>query len=241
MATLKAEILDKLVEKTGKAKSTVRKDLSVLRSRFPSCSLNAVAAIYAKTYGISIMRMLTAEEKANIPHVDVVKSVPKITKQIKQPKKIELFLTIETNNIFYNKHICEINKAYNAKCFTSVNILLRKIIENMIIDILRTKYPATSRENKELYYDTTRNVYNDFSKVLENLYTKRTEFGMDKKKIERLHNLCKVFKDDANDKTHSLFFIVETKEEIDNLHAETIFALINDLAKSIAFQLFKKI
>jgi hypothetical protein len=239
MVNLKPEILEKLVEKTGKTKGTVRKDLSLLRANFPGCSLNAVATIYAKQHGLSILRMLDAEERASIPHVDVIQSIPKVNKKTKKIKKIELFLTIQTNNVFYNKHIDEVNKAYSAKCFTAVNILLRKIIENMIIDILRTKYPAISRENKELYYDVNRNVYNDFSKVLDNLYSKRNEFGIDKKKIERLNNLCKAFKDDANDKTHSLFYIVERREEIDNLHIDTIFALIKDLANSISFNLFK--
>ena len=95
----------------------------------------------------------------------------------------------------------------------------------MVIDLLRAKFPPTTRENKELYYDTNRKVYNDFSKVLENLFQKRRDFGMEEKKIERLNQLCKNFKDDANDKTHSLFHIVERKEEIDNLHIDTIFEI----------------
>lgn len=234
MSRLKEDILEHLIKKLKKKKNTVRKDLSILRSNYPNCTLNAVAYIYARQYKFSILRMLDKEDKKTLPELNVIHEKSKIReKSIKQKRLNVLIIKHKTDNYFYNKHFDEINRAYDSKCFTCVNILLRKIIENLIIDILRTKYPPNIKTNKELYWDFARNTYKDFSRVLSSLHQKRIDFSMDKKKIERLHSLCKNFKDDANDKTHSLYYIVERKEEIDDLKVDTIFELIKEISTSI--------
>ena len=96
----------------------------------------------------------------------------------------------------------------------------------MIIGILKAKYPA----DRVLYFDTAKNRNLDFSVVLDNLFQKRNEFDSDKKEaIERLHQKLKPFKNDANDKVHSLYHIVENPKEVDDWNLDTIIALIEEI------------
>lgn len=66
--------------------------------------------------------------------------------------------------------------------------------------------------------------------ALENLFKKRNEFDPNRKgAIERLHQKVKPFKNDANDKAHSLYHIVESQTEVDDWNLNTIMALIKEV------------
>jgi hypothetical protein len=97
------------------------------------------------------------------------------------------------------------------------------VFENIIIEILRQKYPA----NPELYFDIKKYRNLDFSTVLETLYQKRHDFDFDRRQaIERLHQKLKPFKNDANDKTHSLYHIVENADEVESWNLNTTIDLL---------------
>lgn len=235
MKKLNPRILDFLSRKTGKAKATIRKNISILRSKYPSCTLNAVAHVYAMQQGTTVLGKLDAEDRASLPSFDVKKKEIIVERSRKGKKKrIVKLIEYDTEEYFISGHINEINRAYANGCYTAANILARKVIENLIIDILREKFPPTSRINKELYYDTNKGRFRDFSVILDNLHKKRNEFGIDGKKIiERLHSKAKKIKQDANDKTHSWFYLVERKKEIDDLEFQVIIELIKKLKDSI--------
>jgi len=199
---LNPKVLDYLHKKLNKPISSIRSDISVLKREYPTATLNAIAQIYAQKNGESVRRLIKSDDKLTIPIVNFEKPViKKIKKSRSSEPKIKIILQFDTDNLFLKKHINEINKAYTKNCYTCVFILARKVFENLIIEIMRAKYP----KNRELFFDENllRNL--DFSIVLENLYKKRTEFEPDKKEaIERLHQKLKPFKNDANDKVHSL-------------------------------------
>lgn len=231
MARLSKEIIALLAKKLHKSENSIRVDISNLRSnKFPSAPLNSVAHIYAKLHGRTVWQKLSKDEKEAVPNHDIVKSAPKVgTKRIvKKESKFE-FLKFETTNHFIKGHVKEINRTYNNKCYTATFILARKIVENLIIDILIKKYPANSLANKELYYDTTRARFKDFSVILDSLKSKKNDFGMQKTIVERLCGQAKALKDNANDKTHSWFHLVEGQKEIDDLHLQTTIELIKQL------------
>lgn len=228
---LSKEIIRILSKKLNKSEGTIRVEISKLRtSKFHGAPLNSVAHIYAQQHGTSVYQKLSKDEKAAIPNHEIVKNSPKL--EAKTPKKRETsfeFVKYETSDHFVKGHFKEINRAYNSKCFTSTFILARKIVENFIIGILMTKYPEKTLANKELYYDTSRGRFRDFSVLLDTLKSKKNDFGTKKEIVERLHTKAKSLKDDANDKTHSLYHLVEGKEEIDNLNFQTIIELIKQL------------
>lgn len=235
MANLKNEIIEILCKRTGKVEQSIRNDISKLRQKHASLPINCVAHLYAQQHGFSVLQKLNKEEKLALPHTEIDKSKIKISaKEIKPREKILELIKYETDDYFIKGHINEVNLAYTKRCYTSTFVLARKIIENLIIDLLRNKYPPNTIQNKSLYYDISRKKYHDFSIVLKNLYDKKNDFDIDNDKIiERLYQKTKNMKDDANDKAHSWFHLVKTKSEIDEMDLQSIIELIKKLQKEI--------
>lgn len=224
---LNPEILDFLHKRLGKPISTIRSAISVLKREYPQSTSNAVAQIYALQHGESVRRLISKEDKLTIPSVKIENPKPlKLKRKAKNGEQIKEIIKFETTDHFLQKHIREINRAYAKQCYTCVFVLTRKVLENMIIGILKAKYPADCA----LYFDTTKNRNLDFSVVLDNLFQKRNEFDSDRKEaIERLNQKLKPFKNDANDKVHSLYHIVESPNEVDDWNLDTIIALIEKI------------
>jgi len=228
---LKSEIIKHLVKKTGLATGTIRKNISLLRRDYPSCTLNAVAQLFARSRGYTVMQKLSHEDKNSLPNTEIVESKIKIYKKNARKKdKIIEIIKYSTSDYFKRGHIGELNKAYSRGCYTSVYILARKIIENLICEILLHKFPPKSRKNKELYFDIDRKRFKDFNVILSNLYDKRHDFEPDKIQIiQRLYQKAKKFKEGANDATHSWYHLVEGKQEIDDLNLQAMIELIKKL------------
>ena len=74
---------------------------------------------------------------------------------------------------FYRRLIAEINRAYAYEMPMALSVTVRKLLENLVIDILRKKY---STNHLELYYDTSRRRFQSFSLLLDNLKKKKGEF-----------------------------------------------------------------
>jgi len=226
---LKPEVLDFLHNKIGKSVNTIRSDISRLKRSYPQATLNAIAQIYAEKHGESVRRLISKEDKQTIPIVQIVnRPVLKSRKRADSREQIKEIIRFETTDHFLRKHIEEINKAYTRHCYTCVFVLTRKILENLIIGILKGKFPTEC----QLYFDIPKARNHDFSVVLDNLYKKRNDFNPGiKEVIERLQQKLKPFKNDANDKVHSLYHIVEGAREIDDWNLDTIMELIKRITK----------
>lgn len=138
-----------------------------------------------------------------------------------------------TDDSFKKGHIDEINKAYKYGCYTCVFVLLRKIIENLIIDILKHRFPPTNKDNKELYFDVNQGRNKDFGMILKNLYSKRKEFDHEEKLVEKIYNTSLRLKDESNDKVHYWFHLVQDPKEVDNLSPQGLIDMITTLEKHI--------
>lgn len=221
---LNPQVLEFLHKKLKKSVGTIRSDISRLKRNYPQSTLNAIAQIYAEQHGESVRRLISKEDKLTIPSVKIERaSILKSKKVVKGREQIKEIIQCETTDYFLKKHIAEINRAYTKHCYTCVFVLTRKVLENLIIAILKAKYPT----ERNLYFDIPKGRNQDFSVVLDNLFKKRNEFDNDRKvAIERLHQKVKSFKNDANDKVHSLYHIVESPREVDDWNLDTVMALI---------------
>jgi len=81
-------------------------------------------------------------------------------------------------------------------------ITIRKLLENLVIDILRKKYGTAGLT---LYYDQSRRRFNDFSVLLKNLDAKKGDFhyitsSLDKSFISDLNR----YKETGNSGAHSI-------------------------------------
>lgn len=144
---------------------------------------------------------------------------------VKTKLKYDLIIEpdIKFEDIVYKKVIDEINGAYKHHYFTSMYILIRKLLENLIYDCLKSYY---KKENINKFYDEKRNQHHGFGKLLKNfnLMIKEHRFKIiantfDQKFIDLLNE----FKKKGNIEAHSLFnlphqkLIEENKDQINIL------------------------
>lgn len=233
--SLKKEIIKDLIKKFGGIEGSIRARISEIRRTYPALTLNAAAQIYAQKKGKSILAKLDKEDRESLSRVPIYQKKIIVAKHLRGKKSLIFFTFLKYNSSdpFQKKHIEEINKAYNCKCYTAVFILCRKVIQNLIIDLLIKQFPAKTKKNRELYFDIKRGKFHDFSVILKNLYNKRKSFSpLAIKPIERLCSRVKPFVKDANDQTHSWFYVA-SKKEIDDVKIQEIIYLIESIDKTI--------
>jgi len=239
MKSLDNKIVRNLVDKLHIREATIKKDIYLLAKNYPQCTKNALAQIYAQKRGVSIFPKLDREDRATLPAVtEVVRERITAKKgRIKsQEKKVKALFDYETSDYWKRGHIDELNRAYTYGCYTSVFILARKIVENMIIDILKKKFPENKKRNKELYFNISQKRFQDFGIILGNLLKKKDSFGTNNSAVKRLYDLSIPFKSDSNDKTHSWFHLVRDVREISALQLGMIIELIKTLEKTVGLR-----
>jgi len=231
---LNKEVLELLLEKTGlKSETSVRVRISELRRKYSGLTPHAAAQLYAEKFGKSIMFKLDDEDRQSLNQARI-QGIPQRTVYIQKSKKgtVKLFeyLKYPSKDKFEQKHIEEINKAYNCGCYTAVYILCRKVIENLIIKLLRKQF---GNNGLILYWDKSRRRFHDFKIILKNINVKADQFPESvQKAVQRLASKAAIFAKDANDKTHSLFHVA-TKKELDDASVDEIFELIILIDKEI--------
>jgi hypothetical protein len=115
---------------------------------------------------------------------------------------------------FYSDLIKEINMAYSYFLYTSTYVCLRKLFENLVIELLRTRYGTAELP---LYYDANRGRFQDFSILLDNLRGKSADFrqyttGID----DHFFSFITDLRERANSNAHSIDVIREPKYFEDN-------------------------
>jgi hypothetical protein len=235
---LRKEIRDHLAKVLKMKPNSLSVRLAETKRTYPHATPAAAAQIFAQKSGKSIMGFLTEEDKKSLPSVHISSapatrtSIPKSPMKSSRKQGGKLILIFATTDRFVERHIEEINATYNAHCYTATFMLSRKVIENLIIEILKKQFPNNT--DKALYEDAKSHRFLDFSVVLDNLYKKRTTFSTTAKAaIERLNQNVKPFKKDANDKAHSLFHVA-SKSEIDGANVQEIFDLLSKIVKEVS-------
>lgn len=139
---------------------------------------------------------------------------PEISEELR--RKIERnpdLIEIEFKDFFYDPLIREINLTHRFELFTSTMFLARKLLENLVIEILRIKYPPNVKGNLEIYYNTDEGRFHDFTILLKNLEERKEDFVVDVNIITEFISLVKPFRPRANANAHSII-IVSNKDEV---------------------------
>jgi len=216
-------------------KGSIAVRISEIKYQHPQLTPAAAAQYLAKKKNKSIMRFLDDEDKKSLASVGTTAIAPVVIRtsgskggRRTPPKPILIF---RSTNPFIERHISEINGTYHADCCTATFILCRKVMENLIVQILKEKFP--SAKDRSLYEDSTSRRSLDFSVVLANFYKARTKFSISTSKaIDRIKQRATPFKDDANDKAHSLFHIA-SRGEMETANVQEIFELITIVMKEV--------
>ena len=163
------------------------------------------------------------------------KRKPEIKKPIeaKQTTTVEPFISIPKIDSFYDQLMKEINETYNNHTYTATLILCRKLIENLLIDLLRKKYGDKSKEAVAIYFNIDEGRFHDFTYLLKNFEDRKDDFKIDKELVEDFLLLVKPFRKGANSKTHSIIFFVHKKEELVGYHIPRMVDLLLRLISNI--------
>jgi len=131
--------------------------------------------------------------------------VPKEISGVDIPS-LELLITTKFSDEFYDKLAFEINSAFRVGLFTATMVLVRKLFERLIIDLLRIKY---GMREKELFYSEDDCGFHSFSKLIRNLKAKTDDFkpydflGLEREKESFLKFLWNI-KEEGNASAHSI-------------------------------------
>ncbi|TKX84621.1 hypothetical protein EXE43_17910 [Halorubrum sp. SS5] len=98
------------------------------------------------------------------------------TKRSGNKKKGAKFIShTHIDDEFYDSLVSNINRCYQADVNEATLVLTRKLVENLLIDLLRAKY-GHSDGNIELFYDTENRQFRRFSRLIDNLETNIHDF-----------------------------------------------------------------
>ncbi len=130
---------------------------------------------------------------------------------------------IELEDPKYKEIISEINGTYQDYYFTSMYILIRKLLENLLYDCLKSYYGTTDIDK---YYNTGQDRHHGFGTLISNFngMINTPDFKRDVGDVEQGYiDFLKKFQEKGNKNAHSLFnlphqdFIEEQKEKINNI------------------------
>lgn len=127
-------------------------------------------------------------------------------------RQLNSLIDFQFEYYFYDRLKDEINMAYKYGLFTSVSLLCRKMIQDLVYEILRLKYPANIQANLEIYYNQKENRQHDFTLLIKNLEDKKDEYGIDKDWISEFISLVKPFRPTSNSNAHSIIKFADEEE-----------------------------
>jgi hypothetical protein len=81
-----------------------------------------------------------------------------------------------------------------------------------IPDFLVFRYPPTSDENLNLYYDKAHRRHRRFSELIDALEDKKPEFGIQEQILSTFISRLHAFKTQANSNSHNLTMITDENE-----------------------------
>jgi hypothetical protein len=125
---------------------------------------------------------------------------------------------------FYNQLQDEINVCYDHNHPNAAFFLCRKMVENLVFNILEKKFPSQIN----LWYDQKYKIRHKFSILIKNLYDERSNFGKPNVKtyIEKFNTEVGLFRKEANTKAHNVFEYLGDKKELNKFKIKDLVQLL---------------
>jgi hypothetical protein len=128
---------------------------------------------------------------------------------VQETQFIDVNGTFPTNH--YNQLVNEANESELRNCPNAAFWLSRKMVENLIFDILAKKY----RNQVDLWYDRNKHRNHSLSMLIDNMYLRKDDFNPDATQyIEQFKNDVGKFKKDVDAAVHKNFFYLNDKKEL---------------------------
>lgn len=103
-------------------------------------------------------------------------------------------LNIELNNEQYRQLEHEINATFKNGLFMSTLVLSRKLVENLMIDILKTRFPPVSNEYIDLYFDRDNMTHKNFALLLDAFEQRKEDIPVDTDELNEFIKELTLFK-----------------------------------------------
>jgi len=122
---------------------------------------------------------------------------------------------------FYKAITENINLAYKYGLYTAAMVLIRKMLENLLIDILRKKY---GMKNLDLFFDPQHGRFRMFNELIRNFEGKLQDFKYIEPRIEEILTELKNMREECNAAAHSLGKEIKLKRDsLDNIREKVNF------------------
>jgi hypothetical protein len=182
---------------------------------------------------ISVFSQIRAELEGKRGKVSTPRYIEKVRDALKKRSKKAPLLDYTDKypyKTFYPKLEDEINACYKSNLPNATLILSRKLIENLLYNILERKYPR----QPDLWYDTRYRRTLDFFKLIVNIDIKKDDFPADQRDlIVKLLGLFPDFRREANSTTHKIIDYINDSDDLDNLKITDIVELELELFRKV--------
>jgi len=204
---LKAMINMSFGQRRSNMLSTGQKSLNELFDKYVAKYIDKV--IYLVETLIDLPKEITLRKKP-LP-VEKKKSWFSKLFSSKQKNKMNFRKYLEIKNspdVFYENLILEINKAYDNDMSLTVLILLRKLFETGIIDLIWKKYKSDD------IYRTKKGGFKQFGAILDEIRTKTIggDFAHFKDDVLEVIDFVDTIREKGNESVHRLTFDISIKE-----------------------------
>jgi len=145
----------------------------------------------------------------------------------------QLLVKSEFEDYFLTSISKELNGVYRAGFYNSTLLLSRKLFENLLVKLLEHKYPKNVDNNLDLYFDTSRNSYRDFSDLIKVLGDKKDDFKDGYSTVERFLTKIEKLTDVTNPTAHKLTYNA-SREDVSSLELEELLELYKKIAEVVS-------
>ncbi|WP_406656994.1 hypothetical protein V7O62_00180 [Methanolobus sp. ZRKC2] len=136
-------------------------------------------------------------------------------------------LEIELGEEHYNSLKVEMNSTFRLGMFISTFLLSRKLIENLLVDILRLIFPPTSDENISLYFDIKNQSFKDLDILSETFAKKKKELPFKASVVDEILIALERMKYEDKPTSHSGIIIPERQDILSYRIEETVEMLLS--------------
>lgn len=160
---------------------------------------------------IYILAETDSDTLKKYPALEILESEDPKTGVLPTKSRTKQFLDInDIPGTFYPDLVENINQCYSVEVNDATLVLTRKLLENLLIDILREQY---GKQKIDLYYRPENKRFEDFSTLIDNFEKNLGDFqyvcaGLDSNFINELDT----FRQSANIEAHSIETSIRTDE-----------------------------
>jgi hypothetical protein len=147
---------------------------------------------------------------------------------VKQNKLID----IDFVDDHYNSIRTEINTCFKQGFYMASLELSKRLIQNLLVDLIRSNFPLAGEGHRSLYYDYLKEDFRNTDELLKELSEKKHDFNVNPDAIDYLIELIGPMEPKKKPESHS-FGVIPKRKDIQNLRIEEAMELIIEMTDFI--------